>query len=89
MLKIADVPVTKPQDSQVRFSSVTLREVFVSQERVSGFPEKEADLGEVWGTSGEVNGIFSSQEGVNSEKLTVEEIHINNEMFFFHRLCPL
>ena len=35
--------------------------VFVSQERVSGFPEKGADLwgspgtsGEVWGTSGEV-----------------------------------
>ena len=34
--------------------------VFVSQERVSGFPEKGADLrgsqgtsGEVWGTSGE------------------------------------
>ena len=37
------------------------QKVFVSQERVSGFPEKGADLrgspgtsGEVWGTSGEV-----------------------------------
>ena len=29
-----------------------------------------------------------SREGVNREKLTVKKI-INNEMFFFHRLCPL
>ena len=29
--------------------------VFVSQERVSGFPEKGAETsGEIWGTSGEV-----------------------------------
>ena len=27
-------------------------------------------------------------EGVNREKLTVKKI-INNEMFSFHRLCPL
>ena len=41
--------------------SFSSEKVFVSQERVSGFPEKGADLrgspgtsGEVWGTSGEV-----------------------------------
>ena len=28
------------------------------------------------------------REGANREKLTVKKI-INNEMFFFHRLCPL
>ena len=40
---------------------LNIRESFVSQERVSGFPEKGADLrgsrgtsGEVWGASGEV-----------------------------------
>ena len=45
------------KDSSRDFSE----KVFVSQERVSGFPEKGADLrgspgtsGEVWGTSGEV-----------------------------------
>ena len=44
-----------------RRTSITSEKVFVSQERVSGFPEKGADLrgspgtsGEVWGTSGEV-----------------------------------
>ena len=30
----------------------------------------------------------NDQEGANREKLTVKKI-INNEMFFFHRLCPL
>ena len=29
-----------------------------------------------------------SREGVNREKLTVKKL-IDNEMFFFHRLCPL
>ena len=29
-----------------------------------------------------------TREGANREKLTVKKI-INNEMFFFHRLCPL
>ena len=44
----------------LRFGSLS-EKVFVSQERVSGFPEKGADLRgspgtsrEVWGTSGEV-----------------------------------
>ena len=32
------------------------------------------------------NPIF--REGVNREKLTVKKL-IDNEMFFFHRLCPL
>ena len=29
-----------------------------------------------------------SGEGANREKLTVKKL-IDNEMFFFHRLCPL
>ena len=45
------------------FCCLASEKVFVSQERVSGFPERGADLrgspgssGEVWGTSGEVWG---------------------------------
>ena len=45
------------------FSSLLEFSDFVSQERVSGFPEKGTDLrgspgtsGEVWGTSGELPG---------------------------------
>ena len=33
-------------------------------------------------------GRAEAREGVNREKLTVKKI-INNEMFFFHRFCPL
>ena len=50
--------------------------VFVSQERVSGFPEKEADLrgspgtsGEVWGTSGEVWGTSGEVRETSGEPL--------------------
>ena len=32
--------------------------------------------------------IARFREGANREKLTVKKL-INNEMFFFHRLCPL
>ena len=35
---------------------------------------------------GSVPGMI--REGVNREKLTVKKL-IDNEMFFFHRLCPL
>ena len=52
-------PVTVAQNETA--SAVWSEKVFVSQERVSGLPEKGADLrgspgtsGEVWGTSGEV-----------------------------------
>ena len=50
--------------------------VFVSQERVSGFPKKGADLrgspgtsGEVWGTSGEV---WETSGGFHSERTSGE-----------------
>ena len=49
-----------PLQKEISFQPFS-EKVFVSQERVSGFPEKGADLrgspgtsGEVWGTSGEV-----------------------------------
>ena len=48
-------------DAEICAPLHTSEKVFVSRERVSGFPEKGADLrgsprtsGEVWGTSGEV-----------------------------------
>ena len=43
--------------------------VFVSQERVSGFPEKGADLREVWGTSGEVWGTSGEVWETSGEPL--------------------
>ena len=35
-----------------------------------------------------MSGCVSFREGANREKLTVKKL-IDNEMFFFHRLCPL
>ena len=36
----------------------------------------------------QLRGAQFLREGANREKLTVKKL-IDNEMFFFHRLCPL
>ena len=49
--------------------------VFVSQERVSGFPEQGLTSGEVRGTSGEVWGTSGEVWGTSGEPLDCLKIH--------------